>query len=155
MDEELVLQAIEFWERQGVLARYSTAPDTYAVVERKDAAPSRPELHPSASAPAALEASEHDKAGMPPKPAGIKRAGTTSAMDAKENERRAMYWQFIVGMLTNSMPSMPLGQMGMMMRMLIADGFPWSDQELQEFLAEKVELGELEIAGGKYKLTKK
>lgn len=154
MDEELVLQAIDFWESQGVLARYSSAPDIYAVVERKDAPPTRPELHPSASAPAALEG-EHDMPGMPPKPAGVKRAGTTSAMDAKENERRAMYWQFIVGMLTNSMPTMPLGQMAAMMRMLIADKFPWSDQELQEFLAEKVELGELEIAGGKYKLVKK
>lgn len=154
MDEELVLQAVDFWESREVLARYSTNPNTYAVLERKDAPPTRPELHPSASAPAALEG-EHQLPGMPPKPAGVKRAGTTSAMDAKENERRSVYWQFIVGMLTNTGPSMPLGQMAMMMRMLIVDGFPWSDQELQEFLTEKAELGELEIVGGKYKLAKK
>lgn len=154
MDEELVLQALDFWESKEVLARYSSNPDTYAVLERKDATPTRPELHPSASAPAALEGEQHVP-GMPPKPAGIKRAGTTSAMDAKENERRSTYWNFIVGMLTNTMPSMPLNQMAMMMRMLIPDGFPWSDQVLQEFLTEKVELGELEIAGGKYKLVKK
>lgn len=154
MDDELVLQALDFWESQGVLARYSTNPDTYVVLEHKDAPPTRPELHPSASAPAALEG-EHQLPGMPPKPAGIKRAGTTSAMDAKEGERRTTYWNFIVGMLTNTMPSMPLAQMAMMMRMLIPDGFPWSDQALQEFLTEKVELGELEIAAGKYKLVKK
>lgn len=154
MDEELVLQALDFWESKDVLTRYSTNPITYAVLERKDELPTRPELHPSASAPAALEG-EHQLAGMPPKPAGVKRAGTTSAMDAKENERRAVYWQFIVGMLTNTGPSMPLGQMAMMMRMLIVDGFPWSDQELQEFLTEKVESGELEVVGGKYKLAKK
>lgn len=154
MDEELVLQALDFWESKEVLTRYSSNPDTYVVLERKDAPPTRPELHPSASAPAALEG-EHQMPGMPPKPAGVKRAGTTSAMDAKENERRSTYWNFIVGMLTNTMPSMPLSQMAMMMRMLIPDGFPWSDQALQEFLTEKVELGELEIVGGKYKLAKK
>lgn len=154
MDEELVLQALDFWESQEVLVQYSSSPDTYVVLERKDTTPARPELHPSASAPAALEG-EHPLPGMPPKPAGVKRAGTTSAMDAKENERRSTYWNFIVGMLTNTMPSMPLGQMAMMMRMLIPDGFPWSDQALQEFLTEKVELGELEITGGKYKLVKK
>lgn len=154
MDEELVLQALDFWETNKIITRYSSNPDTYVVLEHRDAVPTRPELHPSASAPAAMEG-EHQVPGMPPKPATVKRAGTTSAMDAKENERRSTYWNFIVGMLTNTMPSMPLGQMAMMMRMLIPDGFPWSDQTLQEFLTEKVELGELEIAGGKYKLVKK
>lgn len=154
MDEELVLQALDFWETNKIITRYSSNPDTYVVLERRDAVPTRPELHPSASAPAAMEA-EHQVPGMPPKPAAVKRAGTTSAMDAKENERRSTYWNFIVGMLTNTMPSMPLSQMAMMMRMLIPDGFPWSDEALQEFLTEKVELGELEMAGGKYKLVKK
>ncbi|KUI65866.1 Anaphase-promoting complex subunit 2 [Cytospora mali] len=153
MDEEIVLQALDFWETRKVLGRYPNDPNTYVVLERKDQPLTRPELHPAASAPAVMQ----DDHGIQPggKPAAIKRAGTTSAMDAKENERRAMYWQFIVGMLTNSMPQAPLGQLAMMMRMLIADGFPWSDQELQEFLAEKVELGELEVVGGKYKLVKK
>lgn len=154
MDEELVLQALDFWQSQEVLTRYSTDPDTYTVLERKDSPPTRPELHPSISAPAALEG-EHELPGMPPKPAGVKRAGTTSAMDAKENELRAVYWQFIVGMLTNNMGMMPLSQMGMMLRLVIPGGLPWSDQELQEFLMGKVELGELEVVGGKYKLAKK
>lgn len=153
MDEELVLQALDFWEAQKVLGRYPHDPDTYVVLERRDQPLTRPELHPAASAPAVMQ----DDHGVLPggKPAAIKRAGTTSAVDAKEKERRAMYWQFIVGMLTNSMPQAPLGQLAMMMRMLIADGFPWTDQELQEFLAEKVELGDLEVVGGKYKLAKK
>lgn len=155
MDEELVLQALEFWVSKEVLVRASDDQGAFLVLERKDSPPTRPELHPSMSAPAALE-SEQQQHNMPPaKPAVVKRVGTTSAMDAKENERRAMYWQFIVGMLTNSMPLMPLSQMGMMMRMLIADGFPWSDEELQEFLTQKVDMGELEIVGGKYKLVKK
>lgn len=154
MDEELVMQALDFWQSQQVLTRYSTDPDTYTVLERKDSPPARPELHPSMSAPAALEG-EHELPGMPPKPAGVKRAGTTSAMDAKENELRAVYWQFIKGMLTNNMGMMPLSQMGMMLRMVMPGGLPWSDQELQEFLMEKVDLGELEVVAGKYKLAKK
>ncbi|KAL1854951.1 hypothetical protein Daus18300_011271 [Diaporthe australafricana] len=153
MDEELILQALEFWESKQVLARYPHDESTFVVLERRDQPLSRPELHPAASAPAVMQ----DDHGTQPggKPGVLKRAGTTSAMDAKENERRAMYWQFIVGMLTNSMPNAQLGQLAMMMRMLITDGFSWSDQDLQEFLAEKVELGELEVAGGKYKLAKK
>ena len=153
MDEELVLQALEFWESQQVLARYPHDQDMFVVLERRDQPLGRPELHPAASAPAVMQ----DDHGAQPggKPTALKRAGTTSAMDAKEHERRAMYWQFIVGMLTNSMPNAQLGQLAMMMRMLITDGFSWSDQDLQEFLAEKVELGELEVAGGKYKLVKK
>jgi anaphase-promoting complex subunit 2 len=58
-------------------------------------------------------------------------------------------------MLTNSSPAMPLGQIAMMMKMLIADGCPWNNEELQEFLAEKIADGELEIVGGKYRLPKK
>lgn len=153
MDEELVVQALDFWEAQRVLGRYPNDPDTYVVLERRDQPLARPELHPAASAPAVMQDDHGAHAGG--KPAGPKRAGTTSAMDAKEKERRAMYWQFIVGMLTNSMPQAPLSQLAMMMRMLIADGFPWSDQELQEFLAEKVHLEELEVVGGKYRLVKK
>lgn len=58
-------------------------------------------------------------------------------------------------MLTNASATMPLGQIAMMMKMLIQDGFPWSNEELQEFLAERVAEGEMEIVGGKYKLVKK
>ena len=44
-----------------------------------------------------------------------KRART---MDPKEVERRTVYWQFIVGMLTNSAPAMPLSQISMMMKII-------------------------------------
>ena len=76
-------------------------------------------------------------------------------IDSKEQERQTVYWQFIVGMLTNSAPAMPLAQILMMMKMLIADGCSWSNEELQEFLGEKVAENELELAGGKYRLPKK
>ncbi|POS72702.1 Cullin family protein [Diaporthe helianthi] len=153
MDEELVLQALEFWESKQVLGRCPHDQEAFVVLERRDQALSRPELHPAASAPAVMQDDHGPQPGG--KPTSLRRAGTTSAMDAKENERRAIYWQFIVGMLTNSMPNAQLGQLAMMMRMLITDGFTWSDQDLQEFLAEKVHLGELEVVGGKYRLVKK
>ena len=50
---------------------------------------------------------------------------------------------------------MPLGQIAMMMKMLMPDGCPWSNEELQEFLGEKITEGELELVGGKYRLIKK
>ncbi|KAJ9137921.1 Anaphase-promoting complex subunit 2 [Pleurostoma richardsiae] len=149
MDEELVFQALEFWESRGVLRQVEA--DTYAVVETQDtaqhSATHRPGLLTSASAPAALE-------GDARKPAK-ERSGTTGAMGAKERERRQLYWQYVVGLLTNSMPVAPLGQIAMMLKMLIAEGFAWSNEELQEFLSEKVADGELELVGGKYKLIKR
>jgi anaphase-promoting complex subunit 2 len=82
-------------------------------------------------------------------------APTAAVIDEKEAARRTVYWQYIRGMLTNASATMPLGQMAMMMKMLITDGFKWSNEELQEFLGEKVADGEMEIVGGKYRLVRK
>ncbi|KAI1081742.1 hypothetical protein F5B20DRAFT_55655 [Whalleya microplaca] len=142
MDEDLLTAALEFWEKKHVLRQL---PDKhYVVVERLSDAeqPSSQQAAQSANA-ATVEMA----------PAATRRA--KPGISEKEKEKRQVYWQFIVGMLTNSSPAMPLGQIAMMMKMLIADGFPWSNEELQEFLGEKVIDGELEIAGGKYKLIKK
>ncbi|KAI1807154.1 hypothetical protein F4811DRAFT_507092 [Daldinia bambusicola] len=142
MDEDLLTTALEFWEKKQVLRRL---PDnTYAVIERLS----------DAEQPSSLQAAHA------PNPGGVDVGPNTprkakSGMSEKEKEKRQVYWQFIVGMLTNSSPAMPLGQISMMMKMLIADGFPWSNEELQEFLGEKIVDGELEIVGGKYKLVKK
>jgi anaphase-promoting complex subunit 2 len=42
----------------------------------------------------------------------------------------------------------------MMLKMLISEGFPYSNEELQEFLGRKVAEGPLELVGGKYRLKK-
>jgi anaphase-promoting complex subunit 2 len=40
------------------------------------------------------------------------------------------------------------------LKMLVPDGFPYSNEELQELLGWKVGEGELEFVAGKYKLKK-
>ncbi|POR39447.1 Anaphase-promoting complex subunit 2 [Tolypocladium paradoxum] len=141
MDEDLLELALRFWVSKRVLRDAGNR--TYVVLERLD------EVGKAANkddGEAVSKSEDEDGQPSPRKPKN---------MDSKEKERRAVYWQFIVGMLTNSSPAMPLGQISMMMKMLIADGCPWSNEELQEFLGEKVAEKELELAGGKYRLPKK
>jgi anaphase-promoting complex subunit 2 len=75
--------------------------------------------------------------------------------DGIQGEKEGMYWQFIQGMLKNASSQMPLQQIVMMLKMLIVEGFPYSNEELREFLARKVAEEELELVGGKYKLVRK
>ncbi|KAM0332612.1 hypothetical protein ACHAQA_002896 [Verticillium albo-atrum] len=144
MDDDTIRLALAFWASHRVLRE--VAPDTYIVLERleDDAAPA-----PRDSSP------PPDDDAPPPRDLASPSKTGKGAVDAQEKERRQVYWQFIFGMLTNSSPAMPLGQMAMMMKMLIPDGFPWSNEELQEFLAEKMAENELELVGGKYRLPKK
>lgn len=144
MDEDLLTAGLQFWVNKKVLRKLSS--DEYVVIERLEDA----EQH-MASVAQQSGANQDDPLGATvPSP-----RKTKSGISEKEKAQRQVYWQFIVGMLTNSMSQMPLGQISMMMKMLIADGFPWSNEELQEFLGEKVTDGELELTGGKYKLVKK
>lgn len=143
MDDDLISSALSFWVSKGVLGRRG---DVYTVLETASSS------SPSSDQPSSLSAPPPASPGMAA-PAGA--APAAAVVDEKEAARRTVYWQYVRGMLTNAAASMPLGQMAMMMKMLIADGFPWSNEELQEFLAEKVGEGELEIAGGKYRLVKK
>ncbi|KOS16791.1 Anaphase-promoting complex subunit 2 [Escovopsis weberi] len=149
MDEDLLDSALRFWVSQNVLR--DIGDQTYIVLERLDD-PAAAETTAAAAAGATATAAAAAAAEVDAGPASPHRAAKT---DSKERERRAVYWRFIVGMLTNSSPAMPLAQIGMMMKMLIADGCAWGADELQAFLAERVATGELEFAGGKYRLPKK
>lgn len=140
MDEDMLAAGLQFWVDKKVLRKLPGG--EYLVIERLEDA----EQH-LASIAGQTGASQAD---VPSSPRKVK-----TGMSEKEKTQRQVYWQFIVGMLTNSMSQMPLGQISMMMKMLIADGFPWSNEELQEFLGDKVTEGDLELTGGKYKLIKK
>ncbi|RFU76199.1 anaphase-promoting complex subunit 2 [Trichoderma arundinaceum] len=141
IDEDLLESALKFWVAQRVLRDVGNK--TYVVLETLDSEKNGEDV---AEGEAATGDEMENEQPSPKKSRG---------MDAKEREQRTIYWQFIVGMLTNSSPAMPLGQIAMMMKMLIADGCPWSNEELQEFLGEKITEGELELVGGKYRLPKK
>ena len=153
MDEDLIAAALQFWAARGVLRRVGGAnSNTYVVVETLTqpttaATSSSNDADPTTAPATADEAMQEDDTTAA--------AAKQPAMSAKERERREVYWRYIQGMLTNASASMPLAQMAMMMKMLIADGFPWSNEELQDFLGEKVGAGEMEVVGGKYRLVKK
>ncbi|KAI0393522.1 Cullin family protein [Xylariaceae sp. FL0594] len=151
MDEDLLTAALLFWENKRVLRKDSEG--CYAVVERLSNAAELTSAAPSSAATPGASAAGTAAAAPPPPPPPPRKA--KSGVSEKEKEKRTVYWQFIVGMLTNSSPAMALSQISMMMKMLIPDGFPWSNEELQEFLADKMGDGELELVGGKYKLIKK
>ncbi|GAP90269.1 putative cullin family protein [Rosellinia necatrix] len=144
IDEDLLTAALQLWENKDVLRKQRDG--RYVVVERLSDVAESP-LAGQYAAPS-MSAATADASQTPPRRA-------KPGMSEKEKEKRGVYWQFIVGMLTNSSPAMPLNNIAMMMKMLIPDGFPWSNEELQEFLAEKLGDGELELVGGKYKLIKK
>ncbi|OAA49300.1 Cullin [Metarhizium rileyi] len=139
IDEDLLESSLRFWISKRVLREVGN--QTYVVLEKLDQDQLAKAGDDVGSADEAAETSQLS----PRKP----------KMDPQEQERRTVYWQFIVGMLTNSSPAMPLGQIAMMMKMLIADGCSWSSEELQEFLGDKIAEGELELSGGKYRLVKK
>jgi anaphase-promoting complex subunit 2 len=138
MDETLVRNALKFWAGKMVLREICK--DEYVVLEtlnQEDRARSDAQ---AVAAVTATESSTDDN--------------TLMSSDDLTSEKMQMYWQFIQGMLTNSSPQMPLQQIAMMLKMLIVNGFPYSNEELQEFLSVKVAAGELEFVAGKYKLKK-
>lgn len=139
MDEALVRSALRFWVSKLVLQE--TGRDVFAVLEtlnQEDRA--RSNAQAASNAATAPDESADD-------PALMTNVGITT-------ENRHMYWQFIQGMLKNASSQMPLQQIAMMLKMLLPDGFPHSNEELQELLGWKVGAGELEFVGGKYKLKK-
>jgi anaphase-promoting complex subunit 2 len=141
MEEPLVRSALRFWVNKLVL--HEISPSTFAVLEtlnQEDRARS------NAQAAASSSAANNDHGEDESKQ--IKKDGI-------QGEKEGMYWQFIQGMLKNASSQMPLQQIVMMLKMLIVEGFPYSNEELREFLARKVAEEELELVGGKYKLVRK
>lgn len=80
-------------------------------------------------------------------------AAAKETAEAAAMEQMNLHWQFIVGMLTNQ-GAMPLQRIVMMLKIVVPGGFPFSNEELREFLAGMVTKGKLEIVGGSYKLVR-
>ncbi|KAH0558722.1 hypothetical protein GP486_004631 [Trichoglossum hirsutum] len=136
MAEGLVRNALTFWV--GKLVLKEVEKDTFSVLETLDQDETRKETAEAAVAAAAeAEASS-----------------TVTALKSNEEvqvENMKVYWQFIVGMLTNQ-GAMPLQGIIMMLKMAVPGGFPFSSEELREFLSLMVNDGKLEVLGGNYKI---
>ena len=139
MTDSLLQNALTFWIGKLVLKQTSTSPPTYTVLETlSDEDGAQPgttsaaivaaaETATSAAAPAVL--SEHEVA----------------------QEKMEVYWQYVVGMLTNGGP-MPLQQIVMMLKLTVPVGFPFGNEELKDYLEDGVKEGKLDLAGGIYRI---
>ncbi|KAI9893006.1 MAG: hypothetical protein M1814_000890 [Vezdaea aestivalis] len=136
MDESLVRRALTFWVGERVLQE--TEKDVYSVLESLDESNMDKE-----TAQAAILAAAESEASV----------GLTAVKSADEVavEKMHIYWQFIVGMLTNRGP-MPLQGIVTMLQFAVPGGFPYSSEELREFLGLMTKEDKLEVAAGKYKI---
>lgn len=148
MSASLVRSACLFWVSKRILTE--TKRDTFRVLEvlpneeeDGDGGADDADNAGASSAGAASAAAEADAAAA---------AAAKESADAAQMEKMKLYWQFIVGMLTNQ-GALPLQRIVMMLKIAVPGGFPFSNEELREFLAGMVAKGKLEIvSGGSYKL---
>lgn len=137
MDESLVRNGVHFWCGKSVLRE--VAKDEFKVLETKvDEVDSELAVAKMAMASA------------------VDAEGTTSMSSIRTAEEVAVgklqvYWQFIVGMLTNGGP-MALLQISTMLKFAVAGGFPHSDEELRDFLNVMLQEDKLEFVAGQYRI---
>ncbi|EFQ99047.1 hypothetical protein MGYG_02059 [Nannizzia gypsea CBS 118893] len=80
-------------------------------------------------------------------------AAAKEAAEAATMAKMDLYWQFIKGMLTNQ-GAMPLQRIVMMLKIAVPGGFPFSSEELKQFMGKMVSNGDLEmVSGGNYKIV--
>lgn len=137
MDETLVRNALTFWV--GKLVLKEVARDTFHVLEVLEDS----EIGDHTAQAAVAAAAEAATSAAAP--------SVRSASDVAL-EKMQVYWQFIQGMLTNQ-GAMPLQRIIMMLKFAVPGGFPFSNEELKEFLGRMVAEGRLDLAGGNYKLV--
>lgn len=149
MSASLVRSACLFWVSKRILIE--TQRDSFRVLEvlpndgdhDMNARGDQESANPSATEADAAAAAEVAAA------AAAKETANAAAM-----EKMNLYWQFIVGMLTNQ-GAMPLQRIIMMLKIAVPGGFPFGNEELREFLAGMVAQGKLEIvSGGSYKIVR-
>lgn len=142
MDKGLLLNALNFWVSKLVLRE--SLPGTYTVLEALTDTDLNPQEKTNQAAQAAAAAD------------AVSAAATASAIRSEEDvatEKMAVFWQFIVGMLTNQ-GAMPLARIVMMLKFAVPGGFPYGNEELKEFLGRMVTEGKLEVVGGSYRIVK-
>lgn len=146
MSTPLVRSACLFWISKRILTEPQR--ETFRVLETLPSGENEPG---TAAEPNTTTDTNDDTEAAAAADAAAAAAAKESA-EAATMEKMNLYWQFIVGMLTNQ-GAMPLQQIVMMLKMVVPGGFPFSNEELREFLAGMVSKGKLEVSGGKYKIV--
>ncbi|KAL8840733.1 MAG: hypothetical protein Q9170_001171 [Blastenia crenularia] len=142
MSESFVRNGLTFWIGKLVLRPSPSTTDTYEVLETL---PSSAQRTASGSATTLLTAAAAaDAATSAPAPA-------VRSEEEIMREKMEVFWQFVVGMLTNQ-GAMPLTRIVMMLKVVVPGGFPFGNEELKSFLEGKVREGRLEVVGGSYKI---
>ena len=140
MNPTLVRSACIFWLSKRILTQTPGDADTFTVLEV---------LPPDSSATSSSAAAQPAAAA-----AAAEVAAAQAAKEAEEEQRQgkmAMYAQFVVSMLTNQ-GAMPLARIAMMLGIVVPGGFPFSEEQLREFLGAMVREGRLEVGhGGVYR----
>jgi anaphase-promoting complex subunit 2 len=138
----LVRSACLFWVSKRILSEVQR--DTFQVQEVL----ADEEQHDSES-----DSEDEDTANAAAAAEAAAAAAAKESAEAAAMEKMNVHWQFIVGMLTNQGP-MPLARIVMMLKIAVPGGFPFSNEELREFLGGMVSKGKLEIVnGGNYKIV--
>lgn len=139
-EDELLRAALTFWVGKLVLRESPSEPDIYSVIESlTDASENATEAQQNAVAAAAAAAAAQANASTTI--AEVKSSADLLAENAE------LYTNFVVNMLTNQ-GHMPASRMMMMLKMLIAGGFPFEEHEFEEFLEGLASEGKVEKAGG-------
>ncbi|KAJ9608368.1 hypothetical protein H2200_007356 [Cladophialophora chaetospira] len=144
MSPTLVRSACIFWVSKRIL--HESAADTFAVLER---------LPSGADGDAAMtiDTSANAQANTAAAAEAVAQAAAKEAEEADRKQKMAIYRQFILSMLTNQ-GNMPLARIAMMLGIVVPGGFPFSNEELKEFLAGMVKEGALEVGNaGVYKVA--
>ncbi|CAD6573679.1 MAG: hypothetical protein ASARMPREDX12_006199 [Alectoria sarmentosa] len=137
--DTLLHNALTFWIGKLVLKQTTASPPTYTVLETlndEDAA------HPGTTSAAIAAAAETATAAAAP--------AVLSEHEVAQ-EKMELYWQYVVGMLTNMGP-MPLQQIVMMLKLTVPGGFPFGNEELKDYMEGEVRGGKLDYAAGEYRI---
>ncbi|KAL8860580.1 MAG: hypothetical protein Q9178_002933 [Gyalolechia marmorata] len=151
MSESFVRNALTFWVGKLVLAPSTSHPDTYHVLETLPSSALDPST--SSSSSKNIQSTLLTTAAAAAADAAAT-SGPAHALRSEEDiaqEKMEVFWQFVVGMLTNQ-GAMPLSRIVMMLKVVVPGGFPFGNEELKSFLEGRVREGKLEVVGGMYKI---
>ncbi|KAJ5585483.1 uncharacterized protein N7459_005283 [Penicillium hispanicum] len=153
MTSFLVRSACLFWVSMRILRK--VRPDTFQVLEYLPADEEQQDAEGD-SGPDGGEGNNGEASDAANAAAAAEAAAVAAAKESAEAaalEKMNLYWQFIVGMLTNQ-GNMSLQRIVMMLKLVVPGGFPFKNEELRDFLAGMVSRGKLQIvSGGNYKLV--